>query len=73
MAPSLPTWAGDLLRTARVGRLATADAHGCPLVVPVCFCFDGNTVYSLTSFGFEPTGEIDDHEVVAKLIRWPDS
>ena len=46
MAPSLPTWAGDLLRTARVGRLATADAHGCPLVVPVCFCFDGNTVYS---------------------------
>jgi PPOX class probable F420-dependent enzyme len=29
-----------------VGRLATADAHGCPLVVPVCFCFDGNTVYS---------------------------
>ena len=24
-----------------------------------------------TSFGFEPTGEIDDHEVVAKLVRWP--
>jgi PPOX class probable F420-dependent enzyme len=26
--------------------LATADANGCPLVVPVCFSFDGTTVYS---------------------------
>lgn len=25
------------LKTARIGRLATADAQGCPHVVPVCF------------------------------------
>lgn len=27
------------LETARIGRLATADAEGCPHVVPVCFAF----------------------------------
>jgi len=44
MAP--PTWALALLREARVGRLATADAGGRPLVVPVCFAFDGDALYS---------------------------
>ena len=34
------------LREARVGRLATVDASGRPLVVPVCYAFDGVTVYS---------------------------
>jgi PPOX class probable F420-dependent enzyme len=34
------------LREARVGRLATADAAGRPLVVPVCFVLDGEAVYS---------------------------
>jgi PPOX class probable F420-dependent enzyme len=29
-----------------VGRLATADRTGCPLVVPVCFSFDGDAIYS---------------------------
>jgi PPOX class probable F420-dependent enzyme len=29
-----------------VGRLATADATGQPLVVPVCYSFDGDAVYS---------------------------
>ncbi|MGH7333279.1 MAG: pyridoxamine 5'-phosphate oxidase family protein, partial [Candidatus Rokuibacteriota bacterium] len=46
MASFLPAWADELLRTARVGRLATADTRGCPLVVPVCYSFDGETVYS---------------------------
>jgi PPOX class probable F420-dependent enzyme len=41
-----PAWALALLREARVGRLATADAAGRPLVVPVCFAFDGQTVCS---------------------------
>ena len=41
-----PTWALDLIRLARVGRLATADAGGRPLVVPVCYVFDGALVYS---------------------------
>jgi PPOX class probable F420-dependent enzyme len=41
-----PTWALALLRDARVARLATADAGGRPLVVPVCYAFDGTGVYS---------------------------
>jgi PPOX class probable F420-dependent enzyme len=41
-----PAWALALLRDARVGRLATADAAGRPLVVPVCYVFDGIRCYS---------------------------
>ena len=41
-----PAWALALLRDARVGRLATADAAGQPLVVPVCYAFDGARCYS---------------------------
>ncbi len=36
----------ESLRDARVGRLATADAGGRPLVLPVCYAFDGAHVYS---------------------------
>jgi len=43
---SPPAWALAMLREARVGRLATADAAARPLVVPVCFAFDGATLYS---------------------------
>lgn len=46
MSVSAPAWALDVLRTARVGRLATADAGGQPLVLPVCYAFDGEHVYS---------------------------
>jgi PPOX class probable F420-dependent enzyme len=35
-----------MLRDARVGRLATADLHGRPLVVPVCFVLEGEAIYS---------------------------
>jgi PPOX class probable F420-dependent enzyme len=41
-----PAWAVTLLRDGRVGRLATADAAARPLVVPVCYAFDGERVYS---------------------------
>ena len=41
-----PGWALALLRDARVGRLATADAAGRPLVVPVCYVYDGARCYS---------------------------
>jgi PPOX class probable F420-dependent enzyme len=41
-----PAWALALLRDARVGRLATAGADGQPLVVPVCYVFDGARCYS---------------------------
>jgi PPOX class probable F420-dependent enzyme len=41
-----PAWALELLRDARVGRLATVDATGQPLVVPVCYVYDGERCYS---------------------------
>ncbi|MBI4241041.1 MAG: TIGR03668 family PPOX class F420-dependent oxidoreductase [Candidatus Rokubacteria bacterium] len=34
------------LQAERVGRLGTADSAGQPLVVPVCYAFDGRTCYS---------------------------
>ena len=41
-----PAWARAMLRDARVGRLATADLRGRPLVVPVCFALAGTVIYS---------------------------
>jgi PPOX class probable F420-dependent enzyme len=35
-----------MLRSARVGRLATADAAGQPLVVPVCYAMAEGLLYS---------------------------
>src|SRR5258705_13947493 len=35
-----------LIRSARVAHLATADAHGQPHVIPICFVFDGKDFYS---------------------------
>jgi len=42
----LPPWAAALLRESRVARLGTADAAGQPLVVPVCYVFDGRACFS---------------------------
>ncbi len=46
MSEAVPGWAMDLLRQGRVARLGTADAGGRPLVVPVCYAFDGTRLYS---------------------------
>lgn len=46
MIGQTPAWALEMLRDARVGRLATADAAGQPLVVPVCYVYDGERCYS---------------------------
>ncbi|HEU5320007.1 MAG TPA: TIGR03668 family PPOX class F420-dependent oxidoreductase [Methylomirabilota bacterium] len=46
MSVAGPAWALAFLREARVGRLATADAAGRPLVVPVCYAFDGACCWS---------------------------
>jgi PPOX class probable F420-dependent enzyme len=43
---AVPDWALARLRDARIGRLGTADAAGRPLVVPVCYAFDGTHLYS---------------------------
>ena len=46
MSLGLPAWAAELLRDSRVARLGTADRAGRPLVVPVCYAFDGRACYS---------------------------
>lgn len=33
------------LTARRVGHLATADRHGAPLVLPVCYALDGSVIY----------------------------
>ena len=38
--------ASRFVRVARVAHLATADASGQPLVVPICFAFDGKEFFS---------------------------
>jgi PPOX class probable F420-dependent enzyme len=40
-----PDWALAMLRDGRVGRLATASRAAEPLVVPVCYAFDGERLY----------------------------
>jgi PPOX class probable F420-dependent enzyme len=45
IAPIPPPVAG-FITSARVGRLATADAGGQPMVVPICYAFDGQALYS---------------------------
>ena len=42
----LPAGAFRLIRSARVAHLATADSAGKPLVIPICFVFDGKRIYS---------------------------
>jgi PPOX class probable F420-dependent enzyme len=41
-----PGDAAAFIAAARVARLGTADADGRPLVVPVCYAFDGRYWYS---------------------------
>lgn len=36
----------DFIRSCRVGHLATADQSGCPVVIPICFAFDGRELFS---------------------------
>jgi len=40
-------WVRNLLTKARVGHLATSTKEGRPLVVPICFAFDGIAIYSV--------------------------
>ena len=46
-ALDIPPWAEELLRESRVARLATADAKGQPLVVTICFAWDGARLCSV--------------------------
>jgi PPOX class probable F420-dependent enzyme len=51
-----------LIRSARVAHLATADAHGKPHVIPICFVFDGKQFFS-------PIDEKPKRAAPAKLKR----
>ena len=44
--PEIPTWAFESLIEARVGHLACSTKDGRPLVIPICFTFDGSRIYS---------------------------
>jgi len=37
---------GTFIRSARIAHLATADRSGQPLVIPICFAFDGIEFFS---------------------------
>src|SRR6476620_3553683 len=46
IASRLSPHALQLIRSARIAHLATADRSGQPHVVPICFAFDGKCFYS---------------------------
>ena len=41
-----PMWALNSLAKARVGHLGCSTKDGKPLVIPICFAFDGSMIYS---------------------------
>ena len=43
--PPLTESQARFLADARVARLATADSQGQPQAIPVCFAFNGETIY----------------------------
>lgn len=43
---TIPASVAGFIAEGRVGRLATADASGQPLVVPICYAFDGESLFS---------------------------
>jgi PPOX class probable F420-dependent enzyme len=44
--PAIPATVAGFISGGRVGRLGTADAAGQPLVVPICYAFDGESIFS---------------------------
>ena len=54
--------ASRLVRAARVAHLATADARGQPLVIPICFVYDGKEFFS-------PIDEKPKHTIRLKRLR----
>jgi len=44
--PVIPPAVTSFISEGRVGRLGTADRSGQPLVVPICYAFDGESLFS---------------------------
>ena len=66
-----------LLTTHRFGHLATADKLGAPHMVPICFAYDGNAVYSAidhkpkrrSGYGMKRIRNIVENRSVAFLVH----
>ncbi len=74
------------IREARVARLATVDETGQPLVVPICFAWDGSALFSAVDAKPKQTRDlrrlrniranpkvsvvIDHYEEAWKRLRW---
>lgn len=43
---AVPSAVAGFIAEGRIGRLGTADAGGQPLVVPICYAFDGEALFS---------------------------
>ncbi len=43
---AIPASVAGFIAEGRVGRLGTADTSGQPLVVPICYAFDGESIFS---------------------------
>jgi len=43
---SIPAAVAGFISEGRVGRLGTADSTGQPLVVPICYAWDGESLFS---------------------------
>ena len=43
---AIPADVAGFISGSRVGHLGTTDATGQPLVVPICYAFDGDSIYS---------------------------
>jgi len=55
---ALPPEVADFVASARVGRLATADGTGQPLVVPICYAWDGEALLSAIDGKPKRSGEL---------------
>ena len=55
---TLPAEVAHFIASARVGRLATADGAGQPLVVPICYAWDGEALVSAIDAKPKRAGEL---------------
>ena len=55
---TLPAEVAHFIASARVGRLATADGSGQPLVVPICYAWDGEALVSAIDAKPKRAGEL---------------
>ena len=53
-----PRWALELLASARLAHLACSTKDGEPLVIPICFAFDGSMIYSAIDEKPKKTGPL---------------